>query len=335
MCDNSTSCSIVRRQGSSTPELNALYERLRKVCEAKNIDIALRHIRGVDNVLADALSRYERGIDYSDWMFERAEYDWTEHQVGTKHQVDACCDPVGTNRLAPIFYSAVDDCVEYDWAGKDTWCNGDYNQLWRVLKHYKECRRRKPESTAATFCVPVWPTKPWRLLRGFEVVALYPAGEELFTAPDWMKLRHGDGTYKLDSVRRKIKPTKWEVLTLRSHSHRTQEQSGVGVGARSLGRVPSGGQMHVLSGDPARDSAVLSALRQIPLQPVHGSQVRAHRPGGDLHAVPNQGSNEAPSHQQARAGERARQARSAMGGKGSDPPDHMIRRITRPFWPDP
>ena len=46
MCDNSVSCSIVRRQGSQAPELNALYKQLRVECQTANIDLALRHIKG-------------------------------------------------------------------------------------------------------------------------------------------------------------------------------------------------------------------------------------------------------------------------------------------------
>lgn len=320
MCDNSTACSIVRRQGSSTPELNALYERLRKVCNKRHIDLALRHIRGVDNVLADALSRYERGVDYSDWMFDRAEYDWTESQVGARHDVDACCDPVGSNKLASIFYSAVDDCVEYDWGGRNTWCNGDYNQLHRLLKHYKECRRRTPDRTGATFCVPVWSTKPWwRLLRGFEVVALYPAGEKLFTAPDWGRLRQTDGTFKFDSVRRHIRPTNWEVLTLRSPLRlcSAQGKSGIDAGARHHGRMSRGRGVHVLSGDASRDATILSEVRQIPLQRVHGSQVLAHRPNWAVYPMPHEGSHKTPGHQQARARQAVGGARAELGGHGA------------------
>ena len=158
MCDNSVSCSIVRRQGSQAHELNLLYKELYQVCQEYNIDVALRHIRGKDNVYADALSRYERNVDSADWMFDRAEFEWVSTQVGAPH-VDACCDPMGNNKLAPIFYSLLQDCCLQPWEGVHTWCNPNYLQLYRVLQHYRTCRQSRDDKTAATFCIPVWMDK--------------------------------------------------------------------------------------------------------------------------------------------------------------------------------
>ena len=66
MCDNSVSCSIVRHQGRQALALNALYQQLRVECKAAYIYLALRHIKGEDNVMSDALSRFVRGVDKSD-----------------------------------------------------------------------------------------------------------------------------------------------------------------------------------------------------------------------------------------------------------------------------
>lgn len=316
MCDNSTACSIVRRQGTTNPELNKLYEEMQRICTAQGIDLALRHIKGADNVLADALSRYERGVDYSDWMYDPAEFAWVERAVQTQHTVDACCDPMGNNKHAPIFYSALDDCVEYDWGGQDTWCNADYNQLTRILRHFRRCRQSSPTSTAATFCVPVWDTKPWwRLLKGAEVVALYPKGEQLFTAPDWAKLRRSDGSMGLGSVRKLINPTKWDVLTIRFPSRSSGRSSGRGAGARGPRGLCDGRGMHVLSGDPLRDAAILSGVRALPLQRLHGGSPRAHRPDWTMSAMPHARGAEAPNHQQEKSSARTGQNGSKMGGE--------------------
>ena len=86
----------------------------------------------MDNVLADALSRYERSVDTSDWRYNPEEFEWVAHELG-RPDVDSCADPMGNNALCERFHSVVDDCVGHPWDGLHTWCNGDYKQLERLL----------------------------------------------------------------------------------------------------------------------------------------------------------------------------------------------------------
>jgi hypothetical protein len=285
MCDNSVSCSIVRRQGSQATELNALYKQLRVECQAADIDLALRHIKGEDNVLADALSRYIRGIDKSDWLYSPAEFKWVTSRIGSTPTVDAFADPMGHNSLCPRFYHIMDDSVSHDWTGTHTWCNADFRQLERVLQHYTKEKRRAPLTTSATFCVPVWMDKCWwRHLKGMEVVAFYPAGEHIFTSPDWHKLERSDGLLSWDAVRRDAGPTQWGVLILHDpvstvrrqekvHGDQVLQQGSAPVQVRGLPRV---------QGDAVADALLLQRLQRVPLQRLSADGPAARRPGGPL-----------------------------------------------------
>jgi hypothetical protein len=285
MCDNSVSCSIIRRQGSQAAELNELYKLIMAECNDAGIDLALRHIKGEDNVMADALSRFLRGIDTADWLFAPAEFQWVASRVGTP-TMDACADPMGNNALCPRFYHVLDDCVSHSWTGESTWVNADYRQLERVLRHYKTEKIKSPSDTAATFCVPVWMDKSWwRHLKGMEVVAFYPAGERVFTSPDWHKLERSDGRLSFGTERRDAGPTKWGVLILHdplvSPLHRPWPRKGDPI------RQPGAEHVRVrglprLRGDAAADTLLLQRLRALPLQTLSADGPAACRPSGHL-----------------------------------------------------
>jgi hypothetical protein len=61
--DNDASQCIVNNQGTMAPELCNTSERLNELCRSHGLDLATAHIPGVDNSLADKLSRHQ-------WRFE-------------------------------------------------------------------------------------------------------------------------------------------------------------------------------------------------------------------------------------------------------------------------
>ena len=108
------------------------------------------------------------------------------------------------------------------------------------------------------------------------MVAYYPPGEQLFTAPDWPRLRDSDGEIGLEPYRREIKPTDWGVLILSTPSHREKLEEGSSVckqGSRGLQRR----ELPALRGDPVEDAQLLSKLQQVPLRAVRRGGPRAYR----------------------------------------------------------
>ena len=83
-----------------------------------------RHVPGLDNGLADALSRWVPGKDTADWQVHPAIFDHLEAQYGP-FDVDAMCDPVGANAFVAKFWSSLDSCFTHDWAGMNVYCNPD------------------------------------------------------------------------------------------------------------------------------------------------------------------------------------------------------------------
>ena len=64
--------------------LTALSDELQQTCRELEIDLASIHIPGVQNKLADALSRFVRGRDTSDWMVHPAVFEQAQDAVRSR-----------------------------------------------------------------------------------------------------------------------------------------------------------------------------------------------------------------------------------------------------------
>jgi len=94
-------------------------------------------------------------------------------------------------------------------AGKNVWCNADWGLLNRVVPHFKKAAAAAPYDTQGVFVVPEQTWAPWwRLLKGFRVLARYPAQTQLFSRP----LQNPDGGPPVE--REFVRPTAWPVLAL-------------------------------------------------------------------------------------------------------------------------
>ena len=281
--DNSTCVSVIRRRNSSTPELRALYLELSETCRAHGIEIAARHIAGVDNTLSDSLSRWHQRHDSQDWRLGTELFTHWNALLG-QHDLDAACDPEGGNSQLPRFWSEADDALGHDWTGLNVWCNPPFDQATSFLRKALEAHALCPETSGATFVLPDWPWAPWyRFLAHFEVVHRYSAGCRLFTAPA-----------VADGARVDRGPTRWPVLILRlsplSPTQRRLEGAPQRAGADGAARrdgfaagPPGDDVQQVLPGGPPLPD--VCHLRPLPLLGVHPG-VRGPVPHGAAVALP-------------------------------------------------
>ena len=112
---------------------------------------------------------------------------------------DAACDVRGQNAFCPRFCSAKESFLQRSLSGERVWANFPFLHLGPFLRHYFAEKDKDP-SIMGCFVVPVWrKAKWWPLVEGLQVLAQYPAGTELFTAP------------MPDGSRRSKGPTRWAV----------------------------------------------------------------------------------------------------------------------------
>lgn len=244
--DNTAAVGAVNKGGSMVPEVNILLRNTHLACRMFGIQVVARHIPGVDNQLADALSRLPGTRDDQDWQLLPSVFHRLEHRVGP-FQVDACADPLGHNAYCPSYWSHIDSCRDHSWAGLDVYCNPPFAEAAPILSHFWSCYQELPFATSATFVLPTWTSAPWwRQLAGAMVVAYFRRGHTLFTRPRW---EEATASNPVPIEREYEGPTRWGVVLIhlpRALPHRSP--------AGRLSRLPR------LSGHPLRDEILLSRL---------------------------------------------------------------------------
>ena len=189
--DNIVSMFIIQKQASMALEFNHMYQRLAAILLEYNIELAVRHVRGKDNELADALSRWERPFDDQDWQFDKSQFADLDRNLGP-FDVDACCDLAGYNAHCKVFWTELDDCIKQTWKGKNIYCNPPFNNVLEILKHFLFQWSLDPYGTSATFVLPKWTWASWYHLREhFQCYRTYPKHSPLFTSPDWRAIATG------------------------------------------------------------------------------------------------------------------------------------------------
>ena len=189
-------------------ELNDRYRELAEVLRANKIELAATHIAGKENVLADAISRWERPYDDQDWLLSRDAFKVVNGMTGP-FEVDACADVAGYNSQCPHFWSQADDCLKQRWAGKNVYCNPPFDNAMEIIRHFLQQWAASPQNTEATFVLPQWTWAPWwRFSKYFDTIHTFQQGEHLFTSPNWNSIaRGGPPDSRCDRG-----PTRWPVV---------------------------------------------------------------------------------------------------------------------------
>ena len=214
--DNEVGMYIIRKQASNDPELNELMTELSDLGREHDLDIQIRHIRGLANHMADRLSRHlQLDYDTRDWQFLPEEFEAIQAEVGD-FDVDACADPAGFNSQLAWFWSAKESCLDQCWRGKRVWCNPPFSRIKDIMQHFLHEWSLSPHNTSAVFVVPAWTWASWYHLRShFTIIRSYPKGSHLFTTPRW-ETRHANGPHTPPRTDRG--PTRWPVLVLHKPS---------------------------------------------------------------------------------------------------------------------
>ena len=219
---------MINRGGTTAPALLPLIRNIDRVCAEHKIDLAACHILlpaclapGVENGLADVLSRFTREKDHGDWrildhVFQELQQivssDWLEGKLFT---LDGSADVNGNNAMLSRYCSKLDSILDRDLRGEHLWCNPDFDLIEEILLHFLKAYRNAPGTTSGTFVLPEWKNYPfWRLLKGSRLIARYPSGTRLFTSPDWEKLRLPGGGHSFEEDRAFRGNTRWPVVVV-------------------------------------------------------------------------------------------------------------------------
>ena len=177
--DNSTTMSYVNRYGGSVPHLSRIATKIHSFLLQHRCYLVASHIAGVENVLADSLSR----------RTDRAEQDWSLHPE-VFQELETLFGPHHYDRFAsalnsqlPLFNSrywdigtAGVDAMNQSWQGMNNYMNPPFSMISQVLRKVRE------ERATVTLVVPVWRGRPWwpQLMEMVTSVYVLPQRPDLF-----------------------------------------------------------------------------------------------------------------------------------------------------------
>lgn len=166
--DNITTVAYLRNSGGYYPHLNSIARHILLRLLHLGVASTFQHLRGVLNVVADALSRgryvptlsLQHGQpDHDDWSLSPRAFAYIDAAWGP-HTVDRFAR--ARSRLLPRFWSRTLEpgcegvnSLTADWAQDNNFVNAPFNMLLQVLAHIMTCRAR------ATVVLPYWPAQPW------------------------------------------------------------------------------------------------------------------------------------------------------------------------------
>jgi len=157
--DNQVTLAYLNKLGGRVPNLNQLSIHLHNFCKPRNLTIRAEYIPGIENVIADRLSRHLPS-EHSEWELPQTIFNQIENLMGpmmmdlfasaTNHKTTRYLtlrpDPaaVGTNAFA------------YHWhKNQRLYANPPFSLIPRVLQ------KARMEESNLLLIAPVWPTAIW------------------------------------------------------------------------------------------------------------------------------------------------------------------------------
>ena len=260
--DNTLTLAAINRQTSTSPLIRKLLLRTLRLGAALGLQLAAKHIPGVENIRADRLSRETpppgtRFIyDRDDWRVFPAIFALLSAALGPFDK-DACADPSGSNSLCDSWWSSLDPALSHPWTSLFLWVNPIFSDWPAYVTHFLAASRESPYTTSAVFVLPVWEKQEvqWRCLKKARVLGFFPAGSSLFDAP--VRINQDS------DARHNIGPTPFPVIVLwfpQALPPVASRSATMDIMESSARRAAFAQELPTLSGHRTDDIALLHSL---------------------------------------------------------------------------
>jgi hypothetical protein len=225
--DDGSSIFAAESELRNRPQGIAAIRNLRHMCSLKPFSQSYLQIKAIYGWTTD------------DWMFNPKKFRQINKKLGP-FDVDACCDPAGSNKLLEKFWS---DTLNQSFKGLSVWCFCPFHKLSKYLKHAIEQVYKSPADTSVVFPVPHWPTAVWwpLILEYFDQCEVIPAGTNLFTAP------HPTHNYRVDCG-----ATQWDTWIVRTKTF-SDRHDLKSLGRLRINKISNDDELHT---DTALEEAV-------------------------------------------------------------------------------
>ena len=156
--DNTTAVDYINKMGGvRSPECNELARQVWRWCQDRNVWVSMAHIKGVDNVHADMLSR--KGSETKEWSLNESRFRKIYNLWGP-FDVDLFASRL--NNKVDVFASwkpdpaaSFIDAFSFDWSDKFFYAFPPFAMISKCVQ--KICFDR----AEGVIVVPKWPTQSW------------------------------------------------------------------------------------------------------------------------------------------------------------------------------
>ena len=166
--DNVTAVAYLRGAGGAHPHLTVIARQALETLLKLRTQAVFHHLRGVLNIVADALSRgkfvpvltHQHGqLDPDDIqlrpdLFAHLDRLWGPHTVDRFSRAASAHTPRFWSRVLEPGCEGINSLTAH-WGGENNWVFPPLHMLLPVLNHILRCQ------AAATVVLPLWPAQPW------------------------------------------------------------------------------------------------------------------------------------------------------------------------------
>lgn len=155
--DNTTTLAYIANKGGPKKDLTEIACAIWKLCITLNTHIQISHIRGLENIESDRLSRE---IDNYNWMLHPNLFKMIDILYGP-HTVDRFASGVNSqlsrfnSRYWEPFTEGIDALSQQNWCTEMNYVNAPFRLLPRILEVIQA------QKAEATVIAPWWPGQPW------------------------------------------------------------------------------------------------------------------------------------------------------------------------------
>ena len=156
LTDNVTAMAYINHKGGPCPDLSELAVQIWTLVEESGLSLTCRHIAGVQNVVADRLSRLQ---DKANWrlspgIFHLVDCVWGPHSIDRFATYQNTLLPRFNARFWDPLAENI-DAMAQPWQGE----NNYVNPPWVLLPDIMD--KIILEKAWVTLVAPVWPSQPW------------------------------------------------------------------------------------------------------------------------------------------------------------------------------
>lgn len=187
--DNTTTVSHINKMGGvKSHECNAVAFNIWEWCEHRNIWLYACHLPGVENEVADSLSR--RFSSAVEWELQEDIFAQIVHKFGTP-SVDLFANRHNAKvakycSLLPDSYCWRTDAFSFKWTD-------EYFYIFPPFRLVGRCWRKiMLDGSTALLVAPEWPNQPWfrSIMNTAHQYIRFPARESNLTSPDIRRLNN-------------------------------------------------------------------------------------------------------------------------------------------------